>query len=569
MTLDHVVSCVQVFEARWQRYHAEFILTFTDDTPDQSCMLVNGEFVNYHCIIDSLLQLRPPPSDIHDLILEFIKKFADDAVLLKQVDEVHKNYIPEKTLWWYTKDTFLYRLLNRALRVQNIELLYLFRFFIRDIRKQLSEHQCSKIIRVYRAQLIAKEELHTLTNLLGHNICFKSFLSATLSREKAIFYFGAINQTERSCDNYGHVLFEIEADPKNNTNGRRPFAEISQFSAFGDAEEDILFMLGTIFQVMDVCEENSIWTIKMTLWNYEDHDWNNASDIIQLDLGNQAVMDPTNLVKFCSTLLNAGEDRLAERLIENHLHELILSNAENQNAAQIGQCYQKLGHCALLRKECRLATKWLNKALDIFTCVLPENHLIIAATHLAMGNALSAVEDKERIHASYRKALLIYKQHYSEESLVIQACYANIKAFDSGDQVKELFDELVSGKGRLQDSGESIEINNEDDFRLCSTFSAERKQTFGKNVNLSTTEFESTIFSEQKQAISKQIPPCLFNQSIIGLILSRFTYPIIIYTCPCCKRRVWIYKKFAMVKGYICFLCIRRALSFGPGTVRQ
>ena len=41
--------------------------------------------------------------------------------------------LSDKSLLWYTKDSFVYRKLNEALRLQNIDILFLFRFFFHSI----------------------------------------------------------------------------------------------------------------------------------------------------------------------------------------------------------------------------------------------------------------------------------------------------------------------------------------------------------------------------------------------------------------------------------------------------
>ncbi|CAM4852394.1 unnamed protein product, partial [Rotaria magnacalcarata] len=82
-----------------------------------------------------------------------------------------------QAVWWYTRDSFVYRLLNKALRVQNIDLLFLFRFFIRDIEVQLKQYQCSSLVRVYRGQLMSTDELDQLKMSLGEYISVNSFFS--------------------------------------------------------------------------------------------------------------------------------------------------------------------------------------------------------------------------------------------------------------------------------------------------------------------------------------------------------------------------------------------------------
>jgi hypothetical protein len=50
-------------------------------------------------------------------------------------------------------------MLNKALRKQNIDILFLFGFFIRDICYELKQNQCQYPIRVYREQMLLNDEL--------------------------------------------------------------------------------------------------------------------------------------------------------------------------------------------------------------------------------------------------------------------------------------------------------------------------------------------------------------------------------------------------------------------------
>ena len=169
------------------------------------------------------------------------------------------------------------------------------------------------------------------------------------------------------------------ADPTNDTRNRRPFAEIGQFSVFGNAEEEVVFMLGAVFRIIDVCQENGVWTVKLILWHYEDQDWNHGCATAQCNSEDKTHMDPTNLMNFCSVVLSVGKHEFAQRLLANHLKELELSNMTNNKAVQMGQCYHKLGHCNLCFQDYNLAIERFDEALNLFTLSLPGNHPVIAA----------------------------------------------------------------------------------------------------------------------------------------------------------------------------------------------
>jgi hypothetical protein len=75
---------------------------------------------------------------------------------LKKIEEFHSTYHQEKVLEWYTKDSFVCRLLNKALRTKNIDLFFLYRFLLQVMQSQLALHQEQSTIYVYRDQMLSK-----------------------------------------------------------------------------------------------------------------------------------------------------------------------------------------------------------------------------------------------------------------------------------------------------------------------------------------------------------------------------------------------------------------------------
>ena len=104
---------------------------------DQSTTGLNGNFVHSLLLIDVLIRMKSIESDKQQLIQLCKKEYQNNNNELKCVREFEKDYRKEKAVWWYTRDSFLYRVLNKALRIQNIDLLFLLRFVIRDIYQQL------------------------------------------------------------------------------------------------------------------------------------------------------------------------------------------------------------------------------------------------------------------------------------------------------------------------------------------------------------------------------------------------------------------------------------------------
>ena len=79
----------------------------------------------------------------NELIALCKEEYSDNTNELRVIDEFDEDYSPKRSLWWYTRNSFLSRILNKALREQNIDLLYRFRFSISDLQYQLEENRCS------------------------------------------------------------------------------------------------------------------------------------------------------------------------------------------------------------------------------------------------------------------------------------------------------------------------------------------------------------------------------------------------------------------------------------------
>lgn len=158
---------------------------------------------------------------------------------LKKLEEFENTYTSEKAIWWYTRDSFLYRLSNRALRQQNIDAMFMFGFYIRDMYNQLkiehqkfiSNHSTIPNITVYRGQLISLNEITELKDKSDHRIVVNSFFSTTRNRSYAL---ALLNSSIQPHSQLQSVLFEIEL----NTQDRSClFGNISHFSAFPEEQE--------------------------------------------------------------------------------------------------------------------------------------------------------------------------------------------------------------------------------------------------------------------------------------------------------------------------------------------
>ena len=282
-----------------------------------STMNINGKFIYFQLLIDCLIRLEANANDR----CELIKLCAEEYRTIRaQPEHIRQftNYSPDKALWWYTRESFFYRVLNEALRVQDIHMLFLFRSFILDINhrmKELNQSQSHSPLRLYRGQLMSRDELQSLENYIGQFISIKSFLSTSSQRSLALFFLG-----DGTPGNHQQkVLFEIDVNPTQiKSNNSKPFADINKISDF-PSEGEVLFMLGSIFR-LDTIQQNheSIWVIRMSLCSDDEHD---LREVYQ-DMKQKNGRGPTNLRTLSKLLWSMGQLKLADKYLRRLIHEL-------------------------------------------------------------------------------------------------------------------------------------------------------------------------------------------------------------------------------------------------------
>jgi hypothetical protein len=164
--LDQVADRIRYFEGRFLRSTKEFfsidIFNPNQKTSELSSTEINGRFLFTQLLLDILLRMKPKLNDKDEFITRCSELFKNNPSELKKLEDFHLEYKAKEALQWYTKDSFLYRLVNKALRTQNMDLLFLYRFFIQDLQSQLAELQIKSCVCVYRGQLISKEEWECL-----------------------------------------------------------------------------------------------------------------------------------------------------------------------------------------------------------------------------------------------------------------------------------------------------------------------------------------------------------------------------------------------------------------------
>lgn len=210
---------------------------------------------------------KSPNVDMNQLKENMVKQskfeYEDNQRGLEQIEEFDKTCSSDNVFKWYSKDSFLYRLFNKAFRTRNIELICKFQYFVillyKEFQKLSKDQNIFRPSVVYRGQILDEKTIENLKSNIGHLISMNTIVS-TSSDEQIACQFIAGSEKRG-------VLFKINI-PETIDTKFKPFIDISKLSSMKN-EKEVLFFIGTVFSI-DSVEQNhndSTWVIVLTLRN--------------------------------------------------------------------------------------------------------------------------------------------------------------------------------------------------------------------------------------------------------------------------------------------------------------
>ncbi|CAF2660116.1 unnamed protein product [Rotaria sp. Silwood2] len=224
----------------------------------------SAEFIWFQLFKDVILRM-PKDAQAKEQMVQFCRHYYhDNSSQLSLIDEFQRDYVPSDAIKWYTRDSFVYKLVNKALRTEDIEQLYTFRFFISDLSTQLViGHQKLKTqkeyIFLYRGLRMQLDELYVLRGHEGSLIATNGYLSTTRSKKVAMDF--AMDST-KVRSNIVSVLYEIQCNLQEAKS--IALADISALSIYSN-EEEILIDIGATFKIVSVKEDRDqkLWIVQL------------------------------------------------------------------------------------------------------------------------------------------------------------------------------------------------------------------------------------------------------------------------------------------------------------------
>ncbi len=341
-----------------------------------------------------------------------IKKFIDfcfqyhagDANRSKTLLNFQEHYERDSAISWYSKETFLYTMLNKALRTQDTAVIIKIGFFIKDLHQRIeklhSEAQQTEIITVYRGQGLSNVDFEKLKRNKGGLLSFNNFLSTSFDRDVSFMFADSVS----GDPNLIGILFRMTINPSLSST---PFASIESISQYGDSEKEVLFSMHTIFRIDEMEQiQDRLWRIDLILTDDDDQELRNLTEYVRLEIETGSgwqtmgqlmtkMGEFDKAIEIYSTLLETTPDNSEEETIR-----FLITNYNNIAAAYDG----KGDFCTAL--------EYYKKTLEIEEKYFPENHSQIAitynnmaVTHGSMRNYLEALQYLQKTLEIQQKSL--------------------------------------------------------------------------------------------------------------------------------------------------------------------
>jgi hypothetical protein len=151
-------------------------------------------FLWFQLFKDILFQMPRSEQAKNDMIEQCKQYYRGNNEELRLIEEFERTYTKSDIIRWYTKQCFIYRLCNKALRTEDIELLYILNYYIHDLCKCLAtEYESFKkrqenepIIKVYHGLKLTKNEIEKFYSNIGSLISTNGFLLTSQNYDLAL-----------------------------------------------------------------------------------------------------------------------------------------------------------------------------------------------------------------------------------------------------------------------------------------------------------------------------------------------------------------------------------------------
>ena len=363
----------------------------------------NISTLNYvQALKDILLETDEKRNQKKDMV-EFCRlKYSDNIIQLKLIDEFEKTFRPDDAILWYSRhEVFVYKMLTRAFRIFDADILYHLRYFIQHLHRQLELLNGTNPLTVYRTLRVRNDLFDKMKSNQDVLLSFNEFLLA--SKKQDTLEPSPLNMDSKL------VHFQINLS-----------ADISR-RVIDDKSDEVLLTIGTVFRIDKVeAVTEDRFTVKLTT----NGDVFNAARTISKDL-RDAIRGPFPLVRMLKLMRQRELNDYMEYFASMLMNDPQTAGDEAASLALGGALHSLGGHC-YETKQYDQGLIHLQNSLKIYLRVLSPDDIKLTPTYNNIGSIYHRQDLNEKALEYHMKAYEIQKNSASPDMESVAAYAGNI-----------------------------------------------------------------------------------------------------------------------------------------------
>ena len=381
----------------------EVSISSGERVPAKTSNRLDPSYMYTQLLKEVFLSIDFEQENLQEFVNHCRETYAGNVAQLCVLDEFKTKYRHHTPVWWYTRECFVYPMVNRSLRIMDVDNLIEMGFYICDLHRQLvqlhseqfKQHDYNNPFVVYRGQGMPKVESQKILASKGGLISFNNFLSTSKDRISSLQF---AQDAATNVELVG-VLFVMNIDPSRSTT---PFASIGDLSYFQDSDDEVLFSMHSIFRINDIKTidgDSRLVEVNLTMMSDDDHDLKALTDLVRKKLSQHS----NGWYRLCQLLLEMGKSSRARQIYERLLDK-------TPDERERGNLYRHIGSIKADEGDYEGAIIDIEKALVRLTKTLLSNHPHLAFSYNKIGIAYEKIQQHSKALESHENALQIYQK---------------------------------------------------------------------------------------------------------------------------------------------------------------
>jgi tetratricopeptide (TPR) repeat protein len=381
---------------------------------------LDPSFMYSQLLKEILLENQSTPQEKKELVDFCRLHYTDNNQELVVIDEFERKYPRPSLIWWYTRECFLYPMLNKAPRTQDIQMIIKMGFVVRDLHRHIeqlhAEQNHQQSLTVYRGQAMSNAEFDKTKKSKGGLLAFNNFLSTSMDRSVSLnFARGSRDNSDLTA-----VLFQITIDPNISTT---PFASVDKVGYFEGQEKEILFSMHTVFRIGETKQiEQRLFQIDLALTNDNDPQLTQLTQYMRHATRGSTGLHRMGLLMLFMSQLDKSEV----------IYTTLIEATADDDRQQLAHLHHQLGLVNDEKGDLSGALSHYQQSLNIKLTCLSSDDPLLSTTYGNIGTILYQQDDLEGALQHHKRALNIDLHAPEPEPLKIATDHNNIGLVFSG-----------------------------------------------------------------------------------------------------------------------------------------